>query len=178
MRRWPSTMNRMREQHPPETGEAGADCVFRGGCHGTAFPENREGKQAIEDIVSRAFITAHLLTGNTEQAESATMEAIDSWKPNDENESALLQITLNAAARAPLRLPLSNSNEQDQTESYLPMELRRVLRLAPALRHSFVLRVLVGLPPQVCARLLHLDSRRADQFLGAALRSIGTLDPV
>ena len=176
MRRWPSTMNRMQEQHPPETGGAGGDCMFRGGCHGTACPDNRERKQAVEDIVSRAFITAHLLTGNTEQAESATMEAIGSWKPDDENESVLLQITSNAAARAPIKLPPSNSSEQDEAESYLPVELRRVLRLASTPRRCFVLRVLVGLPPQVCAQLLHLGIHRIDQYSYAALECLSALD--
>ena len=114
-----------------------------------------EDKQAIEDIVGRAFLTAHLLTGNMEQAESATIAAIDSWNPDDETEEVL-----------------------DVAGPCHPVELQRVLRLARPLRRCFVLRVLVGLPPRVCAKLLRSDSRRVDQYSCDASRCLGALDRV
>jgi len=36
----------------------------------------------LERIISRAFLTAHLLTANIEQAENALVGAIDSWNPD------------------------------------------------------------------------------------------------
>ena len=162
MKRSPPTTSR-NEQRCPEVSRTGGAT---------------EDKQAIEDIVGRAFLTAHLLTGNMEQAESATIAAIDSWNPDDETEEVLFQKTLAMAARASIkRVPLS-SNEPDVAGSCLPVELQRVLRLARPRRRCFVLRVLVGLPPRVCAKLLRSDSRRVDQYSCDACRCLGALDRV
>ena len=160
MRRWPPTTSR-NEQRWPEVSRTGGAT---------------EGEQAIEDIVGRAFLTAHLLTGNMDQAESATMAAIDSWNPDDETEEVLFEKALAMAARASIkRAPLS-SNEPDVAGSCLPVELQRVLRLARPLRRCFVLRVLVGLPLRVCAKLLRSDSRRVEQCSCDACRYLGALD--
>jgi len=136
----------------------------------------RERAIDIEHTVSRAFLTAHLLTASTEQAESATMEAIDSWNPDEETEEVLFRNVLDGATRAQTKHVPSSWNEHDPGGSYLPDELRAVLGLAPHLRRCFVLRILVGLPPQVCGRLLHLHSRRVDRFACAALECLGSLD--
>jgi DNA-directed RNA polymerase specialized sigma24 family protein len=136
----------------------------------------RECVSDIEHTISRAFLTAHLLTASTEQAESATMEAIDSWDPDEETEEVLFRSVLDAAARAQIEYVPSSSNKCDVAGSYLPAELQAVLRLAPQLRRCFVLRILVGLSPQVCARLLHLPSRRVDRYACAALECLGSLD--
>src|SRR5258708_4000116 len=132
MRRWPPTTSR-NEQRWPEVSRTGGAT---------------EGEQAIEDIVGRAFLTALLLTGNTDQAESASMAAIDSWNPDDENEEVLFQKTLAMAARASIkRAPLS-SNEPDVAGSCLPVELQRGPKSARPLRRGFVLRAPVDLPPR------------------------------
>jgi len=163
MRRWPPTTSRNEQRCPEVSSETGGVT---------------EGKHAIEDIVGRAFLTALLLTGNTDQAESATMAAIDSWNPDDETEEVLFQKTLAMAARAPIKRAPSSSNEPDVAGSCLPVELQRVLKLARPLRRCFVLRVLVGLPPRVCAKLLRSDSRRVDQYSCDACRCLGALDRV
>jgi hypothetical protein len=136
----------------------------------------REWGSDIEHTISKAFLTAHLLTASTEQAESATMEAIDSWNSDEETGEALFRSVLDAAVRVQMRHVSSSSNQCDMAESYLPVELQAVLRLAPQLRRCFVLRILVGLPPQVCARLLHLHSRRVDWYACAALEFLGSFD--
>jgi DNA-directed RNA polymerase specialized sigma24 family protein len=136
----------------------------------------RESGNDIEQTISKAFFTAHLLTASSEQAERATMEAIDSWNPDEESEEVLFRSVLGAAARAQIRHVSSRSNEPDMAESYLPVELQAVLKLAPQFRRCYVLRMLVGLSPQVCARLLHLDSRRVDWYTRAALECLGGLD--
>jgi DNA-directed RNA polymerase specialized sigma24 family protein len=136
----------------------------------------RECESDIEDTISRAFLTAHLLTASTEQAESATMEAIDSWNPDEQTSEVLFRSVVDAAARAHVKHAPSISNKSGVAESYLPVELRAVLRLTPQLRRCFVLRVLAGLSPQVCAQLLHLHSRRVDRYACAALECLGGLD--
>ena len=126
---------------------------------------------AEDRLIGRAFLTAHLLTGNTEQAESATMTAIDSWNPEEESEEALFQDVLDTAVRAPVQF------RPEAAGPYLSAELRAVLRLAPQLRRCFVLRILVRLPSQVCARLLSLPSDAVDRYTCAALWCLGALDP-
>jgi hypothetical protein len=127
----------------------------------------QELKRAVEDPIGRAFLMAHLLTGNIEQAERATIEAIDSWNPGDESGATLLLNVLNAAARAEIKY------EPRRPGQHLPRELQAVLRLEPQPRRCFVLRVLAGLPLEACARLLHLDSRRLERYTCAAFQCLG-----
>jgi len=125
--------------------------------------------QGIVHLIERALLAAHLLTGSLQQAEEATLEAIDSWNPSDEPEEALFQNVLDAAAREQVD---PNPNKPDSSGSYLPNELKAVLRLAPQLRRCFVLRILVGLPTEVCARLLCLHSDLVDRYTCDALRCL------
>jgi hypothetical protein len=128
--------------------------------------------QGIARLLDRALLTAHLLTGSLQQAEKVTLEAIDSSKPGDEPEEALFQHVLDAAARAHVE---PNPDLADLSGSYLPNELKSVLRLAPQLRRCFVLRVLAGLPAEVCGRLLGLYSEQVDEYTCAGLQSLGTV---
>jgi hypothetical protein len=128
--------------------------------------------QGIARFLDRALLTAHLLTGSLQQAEEATLEAIDSWKPDKEPEEVLFQNVLEAAAQAQAEAYSSN---QDSSASYLPHELQAILRLAPQLRRCFVLRILVGLPAEVCGRLLGLHSEQVDEYTCAGLQSLGTV---
>jgi len=121
-------------------------------------------------LISRAFLTAHLLTGNAEQAERVTLKAIGSWNPEEESEEALFQNVFDAAVRSPVKL------KSEPASAYLPAELNAVLRLSPELRSCFVLRVLMRLPSQVCARLLDLRSDSVDNYTCAALRCLGAVD--
>jgi len=123
-----------------------------------------------ERVMGRAFLVAHLLTASTKQAESVTLAALDSWNPDEEPEEMLFQHVLDNAASK------QDSNRPDPAREYLPDELLAVLQLAPQLRRCFVLRILVGLPAEVCARLLRLSPRRVDQFTCAALQCLGAAD--
>jgi hypothetical protein len=127
----------------------------------------QEFKHAVEDPIGRAFLMAHLLTGNIEQAERSTMEAIDSWNPGDETEATLLLKVLDAAAKAEIKYAPGGP------VYHLPAELQAVLRLEPQPRRCFVLRVLAGLPLEACARLLRLGSRRLGRYTCAAFRCLG-----
>ena len=125
--------------------------------------------QSILRLLDRALLTAHLLTGNLQQAEAVTLDAIDSWRPGEEAEEVLFQNVFDAAARAHVE---PDSNNQNSTISYLPKELKAVLRLAPLLRRCFVLRILAGLPAQACARLLSLQSDMVEQYTCDALQCL------
>jgi DNA-directed RNA polymerase specialized sigma24 family protein len=125
--------------------------------------------QGILRLLDRAFLTAHLFTGNLRQAEEATLDAIDSWRPGEEPEAVLFQNVLDAAARAQVE---PSTNTPDPSASYLPNELKAVLRLAPQLRRCFVLRILAGLPAKVCARLLCLQSDMVERYTCDALRCL------
>jgi hypothetical protein len=129
-------------------------------------------RQSIERAVCKAFLTAHVLTGSTEQAESAAIEAIDSWHPDNETEEVLFGNVLRAAARANIQRKPKQSGDPEAGASYLPSELQAVLRLAHEPRCCFVLRFLAGLPRQVCARLLDLHSDQVDQYTCAGLTSL------
>ena len=51
----------------------------------------------MEQTVSRAFRTAHLLTASIRQAESAVLEAIDSFDPDVDTAQSLFQNAILAA---------------------------------------------------------------------------------
>ena len=120
-------------------------------------------------LLDRAFLTAHLLTGNLQQAEEVTLDAIDSWRTGEEAEEVLLQNVFDAAARIQVE---TDSRNLEASTSYLPNELKAVLRLAPQLRRCFVLRILAGLPEQACARLLSLHSDMVERYTCDALQCL------
>jgi DNA-directed RNA polymerase specialized sigma24 family protein len=125
--------------------------------------------QDVLRLLDRALLTAHLLTGNLQQAEEATLDAIDSWKPGEEAEEVLFQNVLHAVTRTQGE---PNANNLDPSGSYLPNELKAVLRLAPQLRRCFVLRILAGLPAQACARLLCLHSDVVERYTCDAIQCL------
>jgi DNA-directed RNA polymerase specialized sigma24 family protein len=125
--------------------------------------------QSILRLVDRALLIAHLLTGNLQQAEEITLDIIDSWRPGEEPDDVLFQNVLDAAARAKVE---PGTNNPDSSASYLPNELKAVLRLAPQLRRCFVLSILAGLPARACARLLTLHSDMVERYTCDALQCL------
>lgn len=131
-----------------------------------AMPKTGPG---VLQLLDRGLLAAHLLTGSLHQAEEATLKAIDCWRPSEEPEEVLFQNVLDAAVRVPVE---PSSNNLDSDSSYLPNELKAVLRLAPQLRGCFVLRILAGLPAQACARLLSLHCDVVEQFTCDAIQCL------
>ena len=134
----------------------------------------------LEHTLNGAFLAARLLTGSIGQAETAVQEAIESWDPDEDAEEALFQQVLKAAVRFPAEFAVSNWGISNWREagSPLPAELQAVLRLSPRFRQCFVLRILLGQPPEVCARLLGLSEERVDEYTCAGLKSLADLSPV
>jgi DNA-directed RNA polymerase specialized sigma24 family protein len=54
----------------------------------------------------------------------------------------------------------------------LPVEIQRLFMLQPLLRHCFVLRILAGLSPEVCAELLEISVAEFEDALYGALREL------
>lgn len=146
--------------------------------HNATVTETRKCERSIEHTISQAFRTAHLLTASIQGAESAVLEAIDSFDPDSDTEEALLPYVLHAAVQSAVEHMLPSALDQPKsTEPLLPVELQAVLNLSPNLRRCFVLRFLAGVPVQACARLLHLDAGQVDEYSCAALRCLAGFDP-
>jgi hypothetical protein len=117
----------------------------------------------IADVLSRSFLTAHLLTGNAIQAEMAVMQAIDLWNPGEEGGGVLFGRSLRAAAEI-MSHHSSSQHQSGEAESYLPKELRDILTLPSVVRVPLVLRFLAGMSAQLCAELIHLYDAEVPEF--------------
>jgi hypothetical protein len=118
----------------------------------------------------RMFVMVHLLTASIEQAESASLEAIEAWNPETESDEALLRHGIAAALRKTL-VP-HDTIESAAGSSYLPADLQAVLKLPPSHRRCFSLRMLGGLSPVDCARLLHLHLRKFEKYMRSAVAQL------
>jgi hypothetical protein len=116
----------------------------------------------LQKTIDRAFITALLLTASAERAEAAILKGI-SVDPDNAPPEALLRGTVTAALELQYETLEQTPEQLEHASHMLPIELRRVLHLSTDLRHCFVLRVLVGLPREICARLLRLDAGQIDE---------------
>lgn len=140
--------------------------------------ETRQSRRDVDHEIKRAFLAAHLLTANTEQAERAVLEAIDQRHSAEQTEDAFFARMVTAAIRTQAGYESSSVDNPEPDEWLLPTELEAVLDLSPPLRRCFVLRMLAGLSRDVCARLLRLNVRTVDQYTAAALECLGGAHPV
>ena len=119
-------------------------------------------------LMGKAFRTAVLLTGGIRQAETALLEAIGSVDPEQVTDETFLLDCVRASLN-PARQCEPTIAESEDASSVLAPELKRILLLAPHLRQALVLRVLLGLSDDDCARF-HV--RDAGQQACAAVREI------
>jgi DNA-directed RNA polymerase specialized sigma24 family protein len=122
-------------------------------------------KDKIGRLVNQALATAYLLTGSGERAEASVEAGMGSWDPDDQPER-LLQSVAAAAVKYV---------ETDVDDWRLSSELQSVMSLSREPRRSFVLRVLLGLPPQVCARLLRVNVEELKENVLSALQQLPLL---
>ena len=101
----------------------------------------------MPSALDMAFRTALLLTGDTRTAEAAVTHSIGAC------EDLLYCDLLIQAVRSTIRRRTKSAEMPDALE-LLPPELCCLFMLQPLSRDCFVLRILVGLSPEVCAELL------------------------
>ena len=118
--------------------------------------------------VHMAFRTALLLAGATKTAELAVLDGIDAC------ENISLRSLLIETVRSTIRRRAESPAVLDGI-NLLPPELRRLLGLQPTFRDCFVLRILVGLSPEVCAELLDVSVTELEDAVCAALNQLPLL---
>ncbi len=124
--------------------------------------------------VARTFVTALLLTGSTQRAEAAVLETIEATSLREMSAGTLLEGTVSASLAG--QIAGHQIDLGDPAISSLPVELRNVLNLPAECRRCFVLRVLLGLPHEVTARMLQTGTSQIDELLSIATRTL-TLPP-
>src|ERR1700751_3379140 len=122
----------------------------------------------MPSALDMAFRTALLLTGDTTTAEAAVTRAIDACEAL--SPGGLLIEAVRSAVRR--RTKLSNG---PYDVDGLPAELRRLFMLQPLLRSCFVLRILAGLAPDVCAELLDISVTELEDAVCSALTELTAL---
>jgi len=140
---------------------------------GYGLTETKACEGRVQDAVGRAFLTAHLLTGNAVGAENAVMEALGSWDPGEESADVLLE---RAVSKAATQLDMGCATPDPQQPRWgVPTELQAVLRLPARLRHCYVLRILAGFSRESCAQMLDLHCQQVDQYTRAAMQCLPLL---
>jgi DNA-directed RNA polymerase specialized sigma24 family protein len=122
----------------------------------------------IPSALDMAFRTALLLAGNTKTAEASVMDGISTCE--DLSHRGLLI----EAVRSTIRRRTKSADAPDALE-LLPPELRRLFMLQPLSRDCFVLRILAGLSPEVCAELLGVSVTELEDAVCAALNQLPPL---
>jgi hypothetical protein len=130
------------------------------------------GKNEVSKALDGAFRAAFMLTGSTQAAERAVFDGIAATEFDSVVDDVFLLETVKAAIQ---RRP-DSTHQSQQPPSCLPLELRRLFLLAPISRDCFVLRILLGLTPRTCSRILHLTIEEAHQTLCAALEALPFLE--
>ena len=129
------------------------------------------GEAEIIEALPNAFWMVLLLTGNVEAAEAALSDGIAVLELDRISGDSLLLATTKAAIHRRIEIP-----EQSEGLSILPLELRRLFLLAPNYRDCFVLRALIGLPPEICSGILYLSIHEVENALYTALQELPSIE--
>jgi hypothetical protein len=128
----------------------------------------KERFQAIPKTLGAAL----LLTGGTKSAGAAVLVGIAG--------SSLHQVSGNGVFPGTAKAAIQRRADlEDQSElpfPILPFELRRLISLAPKYRDSFALRVLIGLTPDLCSRVLHLPIHEAGNAIYTAVQELPRIE--
>jgi hypothetical protein len=116
---------------------------------------------AIQSALNSAFWAALLLGCDVPTTEAAVLDGIGAC------EGMSRRTLLIEAVRSTLQRRASSTDTTDAGQ-LLPAELLRLFRLQPRSRDCFVLRILLGISPDVCAGLLNISvTEFADAFCAA-----------
>ncbi len=143
----------------------------------TPCREAEDTENDYQPDLTKAFVTALLLTKSIEQAEEAVVAGICALSACDKPSDKLLL----RAAEAVLSSRLVSGNvsalDIERSAATLPTELQRVLEMPWDLRCCYVLRTLNGLPLEDCSSLLHVsESVIQDRAASAAAFLAGQLN--
>ena len=130
-----------------------------------AIPINSTAAAEYNDseTISHAFLAALLLTASSSRAEAAVLESIRLLDEGETPRDEILRRTFEIALRDQAGVSDTRPATIDEAGSMLPKELRRVLRLAPIDRRSFVLRYLAAAQCESSTRLSHLQIHQLDE---------------
>ena len=129
------------------------------------------GKSEMVEALPKAFWIALLLTGSIEAAEAAVLDGVAGLELDHISADRLLLATAKSAIQRHTEFA-----EQSEGLSILPIELRRLFLLARNHRDCFVLRVLVGLTPELCPGILHLSIHQVEGALYTALQELPRIE--
>jgi hypothetical protein len=125
--------------------------------------------------ICAAFTAAILLTGSVHAAEAALLCVIRSAGAGElsgaELQNKVAVWAIGSRGSEPRRSP----EELARVSRLLPAELRNVLLLPRNLRYCFVLRLLMTLPREMCARLLNRESAAIERDTCLAARAVARI---
>jgi hypothetical protein len=125
------------------------------------------GQSEMFGALPKAFWIALLLTGSIEIAEAAVLAGIVALEFNHLTGDRLLLATARSAVQR-----RTGSSEQSEELSILPLELRHLFLIAPNYRDCFVLRILIGLTPELCSEILRLSIHEIEDALFTVLQEL------
>ena len=128
-------------------------------------------ESAMSVAVCSAVNAALLLTGNAVSAERTALQAINSLDPQQVTAETLLRRTIELSIQS---VACRQGSDLEEQWPGLPVELKNVLEMKAPLRHCFVLRVLLGLPEELCAGLLKLSRSEVGAHACAAMNWLAT----
>jgi mannose-1-phosphate guanylyltransferase len=138
--------------------------------HSFPSPEDLAAGGEVCKTLSETFRAAFMLTGSAEAAENAVLDGITATDHVGIADDVLLLETVKSAVKRRIDFPIHSEL------SDFPPELQRLFLLAPLARHSFVLRILLGITIENCSRILRLGIEETDEVLCAALRELPLLE--
>ena len=127
--------------------------------------------RSMSRALDEAFIAGLLLAGSLDAAEAAILDGIEALEPDAPCGDALVEQTAKSSIRRRGEFP-----ERSEGVSILPLELKRLLLLAPICRDCFILRVLIGLTPATCSGILHLSQQECEDALHMALQNLPLIE--
>ena len=123
----------------------------------------------VKSSLGTAFCVALLLGGSTEIAETAILAAVESSEDVSQTDLVIETVKFLVRRRKHLK-------RRPGRWVVLPFELGRLFLLETTLRDSFVLRILLGLPPKTCAEILGISIPALEDALFAALQELPYLE--
>ncbi len=136
----------------------------------------RRDTNSVSECLDEIFVAAILLTGSCTRAEHSVVKAIGTAIPCPGLMSAVLEEAIRIAVEPEIIDGEERTCEPETPVSWLPPELRRVMRLSQPDRQAFVLRLLLGLPRDQCSQLLQIEGGELDERIVSAVLALASIE--